>query len=323
MKQFRTTFILLSILLVLLLVVVFFASDTADKKRNESLTDRPVLKERQINQVDQVVFDALNSDPFTLQKSDNVWTINGVRLDQDEQERFLSALKSFPNGKIISKSRSNWDKYGLAEESSSVVTLTSDGNEVSKFYIGSVGPSYQSVYVRRGDDESVYLVNTELDDLLQYDSNRWKNKQLIVADKDDLQSFTVRIGEERWSFEKQTRKWGWMVDGTWTEVEDLESFEMYLDGLLSLKADAIETDATLYTSSDSAVAFVLEGGKEHIVSLDVVDDTQTFVLITDQPDVLKFSSNLNQRLQPEFLKVPEVPLETTDETSPSTQTIVE
>lgn len=317
MKAFRSTSLLLGIFVLLLLVVVLFGTDNAEKRRNESQTSAPVLSEQQVRQVDQIVFSPAGAEEVTLVKDGEVWMVNGVRVDKSEQEKLEQAIANVETGKMVSKTKENWDKYGVTEGASQVRFMAGE-QVVSTQYFGSVGPSYQTVYVRREGDESVYVVNTELDDFLRYDLNRWKNKDLFLFSQEDIQGVTLRIGEERWQFQIQSGDWQWLDGDVWTPVEDGKMDE-YMTALLSLRADAIEPDQSLFESADNAIALVSKSGEEYIVSVDKKDEGQVYARITGQPDLFRLPNDLSARLRPEFLHVvePEEMISSEDESSSS------
>jgi len=315
MKAFRSTSILLGIFVLLLLVVVLFGTDRAEKRRIDTQTSAPVLSERQVRQIDQIVFSPAGAEEVTLMKDEEVWMVNGVLVDKPEQEKLEEALMNMETGKMVSKSMDNWDKYGVTENASSVRFLANE-QEISAQYFGSVGPSYQSVYVRRDDDESVYVVNTDLDDFLRYDVNRWKNKDLFSVDQNEIRAVKVRIGEERWQFELQQGEWKWL-DGEEGKSVESDTIAEYLKTLLSLRAEGIENDQTLFENADNAIALVTASGEEYVVSVDKKDDNQSFIRITGQPDLFRLSNDLSARLRPEFLQSaePEEVISTEDESS--------
>jgi len=321
MKPFRSTIILLGVLLFLLLVFVFFASDSAEKKRNTSLIEKPLLSDRQLKRIDHVVISPDQGESVTLFKKNDTWFLDDVLVDRDEQEKLYEVLKTLSIGKVVSKSRDNWSKYGLSEETSSVALMSGE-ETVAIVFLGSVGPDYQSHYVRHEGKDTVHLVKTDLVDFLHYEINRWKNKHLVHMNTNDIRSFTVRVGDDKWTFEKQSRDWKWIVAGTLQDIDPKDAFQTYFDALVSLKADGIEADESKFSIADNAIAFSMDDGREHIISIDV-GENESFVRITDQPDLLRFSSDVTTRLRPEFLKKPEVSPEPTEETSLSTEMVSE
>lgn len=288
MKKFGTTFVLLGIFVLLLTFVFFFGSDAADKKRAQSEIDEPVLSERQINDLDQIIFQSKDGEPVTLSKRENdVWVLNESHVDMDEQENLFELLRNLPRGRIVSRSQDNWGNYNLTDELASKIILMSRDAEVAKFYVGSMGTSTQNVYMRRNEMMSVYLVDTTLNGLLNYDENRWRNKHLFLLDEGDIRSVSVRIGEEKWNFEPD------------------EKSNTYFENLFTVKADGIEADQGKFTSADNAISFSLNDGKEYTVLIDNIADGEALARITGQGDLFHLSSDLSSRIRPDFLKEPE------------------
>jgi hypothetical protein len=195
--------------------------------------------------------------------------------------------------------------------------MKADGQLLGQYYFGNPGPSYTTVYVRRNDQDEVYSVDTDLDEMLQYDMNRWKNKHLFVLNQEKVRSMTVRLGEERFLFEKQDSKWMNQQNEEWKAVEDQESFETYFNNLFSLKALSIEQDESLFVAADNAVSITLDDGTEYVVSIDRIDEQKTYARITHQTGLLQIPDDLSTVLRPSFIKIESVDV---PETSLSTET---
>ncbi|MGE3279099.1 MAG: DUF4340 domain-containing protein [Candidatus Altimarinota bacterium] len=306
MKASRTTSILLAVFVFLLLAVVLFGTDGAQKRSRDAEESQLVFTPRELEKVDQIVLSHAGSESIALMKQGDAWMINGVRLDPNVEQKLKEALESYQTGKVVSRSSENWEKYGLADESASTISFQQAGSELSRQYFGAVGPSYQTVYVRRDDAAQVYSVNTQLDDLLRYEPSRWMNKQLFLVKEDQVQSFVVRLGEERKQLQRNGMKWQQLKDDVWQELESTDEVGTFLDNLLTLRADEVVMDESLFTGADNAIALMLQDGKEYVVSVDRVDDSVSYAKISDQPGLLKLSNDLSARLSLEFLENPPV-----------------
>lgn len=317
MKPFRTTSILFGIFVLLLFIAVFFGSDTAQKKRDESVTKAPLLRASQLDQVDRIVFSPVGNESYELYKSpEGHWMIGAYRVSRSEEERLTTTLKEFPKGDMVSRNKGNWVNYGLTDESASRIVLKNGDQELATLFLGSTGPSYQSVYVRSSLQEDVHLVSTQLGDYLRYDIDRWKNREMFLIDEDEITAFTVRIGEEKWQFQRNGESWEWLENGAWKEVDAPEAMDSYMSNMLAFQAENVEADESLFEAADNAVAIMLEDGKEYVVSIDKKEDSLSFAKATDQPGLFRISSDFSTRLRPDFLMPVEEPV---SEISPSTE----
>src|SRR5690606_2335635 len=137
--------------------------------------------------------------------------------------------------------------------------------DIATLFLGSSGPSYQSVYVRSGLQADVHLVSTQVGDYLRYDADRWKNREMFLVEEEEIRAITVRIGEEKWQFQKNGKTWEWQDNETWKEIDAPESMENYLNNMLAFQAENVEADISLFEAADNAVALTLQDGREYIV----------------------------------------------------------
>src|SRR5690606_15491861 len=250
MKPFRTTSILFGIFVVLSLVAVFFGSDTAERRRSESVTNAPLLRASQLEQVDRILFSPAGSESYELHRSaGGHWMIEEYRVSRSEEERLMTALREFPRGDMVSRNKDNWANYGLTDESASRIILKNGDQDIATLFLGSSGPSYQSVYVRSGLQADVHLVSTQVGDYLRYDADRWKNREMFLVEEEEIRAITVRIGEEKWQFQKNGKTWEWQDNETWKEIDAPESMENYLNNMLAFQAENVEADISLFEAA--------------------------------------------------------------------------
>ena len=86
-------------------------------------------------------------------------------------------------------------------------------------------------------------------------------------------------------------------------LEDQQVFLDYLDKLFEQKGIAIEKDQMKYKEGDNAVALMLTGGTEYVVSIDKSDDPpQYFARVSSQSDLIVLGSDLQSVLKPNLDK---------------------
>lgn len=302
MKKFRSTFLLLGLFVLLLLVVVFFVNDAAKERRERAAESKPLLQERVVTVMTKVVFNKTGRDPVVLERSEGgVWKMGGFAVDADEQKKLLQEFAQFPEGKIVSRNRANWARYGLGDAVASSVTLLNGDQELTKIFVGNTGPTYKQVYIRYGQDDQVRLVESELGLMMSYDANRWRDMHLASVDPTQIKGVTARVGAERWTFQREGSTW--LQPGKELPETDQQKMEQYLKDLLSLKGVSFEPDAKKFLRADNALALTMEDGTEYIVSISKNSDTESYAQITGQAELLKLSSDLSARLRPAFLTV--------------------
>ena len=304
MIKFRSTYILLALFLLLLAIVLFYGNEGAEKKRIQSEESKPVFQTTQVDSFDKVVFVKSQNDELTLVRKENSWLIYDDNIDPGEIDALKKSLKELPVGQKVSRNKESWDKYGLTgdEKTRQVILSPPDGVPLIHLYLGNSGPSFQSFYMRKYDEEQIYLVKSNLSQFLSYDVNRWKDKRLFTLDKTTIQNLSARIDKERWTFAQKDGKWAQITEAGSTPIAKAEDFDKYLGDLLSLKGESIEADVKKFQKADNAIDFALADGSHYIVSVSKKDDQQSFAQITGRKYLLTLSSDLSARLRPGFFR---------------------
>lgn len=312
-SRFRSTYILLGIFLILFLIVVFFENDGADKKKINERLDRPVFTQSQLDSLDKITFISTPADEsaelvpggLSILIEDELWTVEGQPVDAGQQDRLWEMLRKLPAGKVVSKNKANWDKYGLTDDLAKKALLYDGDNLISTLYFGSPGTSYVNVHIRWDDIDEVHLVKTDFAQFFDYDMGRWKNKSLFLVDKENISGMTVRVGEERWVFTADGDDWFQVSDLGTVSISLVDEFDTYLDNILELKGNNIETDMSLFGEADNALALTLRNGDEYVVSIDSTDEdpVRYFAMTSAQTDLISISSDYADRFRPDFLKI--------------------
>lgn len=301
MKKFSSTFILLGVFVLLLLVVVFFTSDGAKQRRDEKAEMKPLLPSSVIDTMTKVVF-VSQGDELVLERAEGgEWKVGDVIVDPDEQKKLLDVLAQLPRGKVVSRTKANWSKYGLEGETGSVVKLLKGDVELANLFIGTPGPTYKQMYLRWDEEEQVRLVETELNLLAGYDLNRWRDKRVVAVDQSDIVAVSARVGEERWSFKLENSKWVQIKEAESAPEIDQQKMAQYVKDLLDLKAVSYEADLKRFTKADNALALTLKDGTEVIVSVSKKAEDEFYGQVTGQAELMRLNSDLGTRLRPSFL----------------------
>lgn len=301
MKQFRNTFLLLGLFVLLLLIVVFFTSDGAQQRRDEKAEMKPLLPSSVVDSMTKVIF-ARQGDELILERSEGgEWKLGNLPVDQDEQKKLLEVIDQLPRGKVVSRAKTNWVRYGLGDDAANTVTLLKGDEQLAKLFIGGSGPTYKQVYLRWDEEDQVRLVETELHLLSSYDLTRWRDKRVVAVDQSDIVAVIARVGEERWSFKLENSKWIQVKEAESAPEIDQQKMTQYVKDLLDLKAVSFETDLKKFTKADNALALTLEDGTEVIVSVSKKAEGEFYAQVTGQTELMRLNSDLSARLRPSFL----------------------
>ncbi len=115
---------------------------------------------------------------LTLTLKDDIWMVNDKEASKEKMDTLFANLKTATVQKQSSNNKNNQAKFKVDQESSTVLTITSNGDD-SIFFLGKNGPSFDSFYARKKGVTNVYLVDGNLKNTLSLDENEW----IISADE--------------------------------------------------------------------------------------------------------------------------------------------
>lgn len=206
------------------------------------------------NGVDEIRFYNPADSIYTLvlKKSDGYWfgeeENNVFPVDTKTIEAFISSLSKIRDLEIVSKDKSNWDKFALTKESGQVfaIDVCGAGNVYSSLYFGKMA-SY-ALYFRLASSETsfVYKMNNDIDSYLQVDMSFWTDPYLIPRYKisADVRSIMFSSEENSKEADKKLLAGNEAFDASSSLFElrrglvkksDLESYT--LDSKLSVKLE--------------------------------------------------------------------------------------
>jgi len=301
--KFRTTLLLFGFLIALLAALYIVKNDGISGSDKQ----RPLLTSNVIAQSDRIEIIGFDEEEgVTLSKDQGDWKIGNADVDSDEWETFVEALEKTTRGDLVSKNSANWEQYGLEEGAFTMISFRDAERSVLTLYIGDSATSYRSFYYRKNDQPEVYKTSTSFGAFLNYDALRWRDKTLFPLEEANVMAVTVRVGEEKWSFDKTQGDWTYAAEAGPQEI-DQEAFAEYWKDLKSLKASAFEGDMSLFESADNAVALQLKDGGEYVISIDSLEDGTVVAMASGSDLLFRLSSDLAARLTPQF--IPEPPAE--------------
>jgi len=107
-----------------------------------------------------------------------------LKLDPQEIGRFFDALHGITVTSIASKNPVNHERYDATEENGYSLVLKQNGTE-TRFIIGTSGPTFNSFYIKKKDNEKLYLVQGSLRSKLTQGVTAWKKKEPTATPKDE------------------------------------------------------------------------------------------------------------------------------------------
>lgn len=225
--------LLLLVVAVAALAVWLFVIDLPRERRQiEREADASVLME----------FDPARADTLRVVRGDAPWKL--ARRGEDEwwlltpieeraEARFaqnaLMQLSTFTSVRRLADDVSDdaWWRYGLSDDHPSRIDFVVDleGGQRVVLHVGSVDPTGDFVYVRRGGSRALEVAYSELAELALSPHHGFRRPRVFDLEQDEIARMEIKGEHDSWTAERdaQTGLWWASIDG---ERERLRRWEL-------------------------------------------------------------------------------------------------
>ena len=224
----QTLIVILGALLLIYLGTRFFGSD-----RERSFN--PEIVDLDTSGVTRVVITPKDtaSDPFTLQRTGNQWTVSNESESYSATSAsigsLLSNLINIKAERIVTKNPENWSDYDVDENSATRIQVYT-GDQLStdiligRFNFNQMNRSGNS-YVRPASESNVYSVDGFLSMSLSQNMDSYRNKNITRLSKEDLTRIRMQTADLEAYYQRDSSGW---IDETGISVDSAE-MESYLN----------------------------------------------------------------------------------------------
>lgn len=158
------------------------------------------------------VFLGRGADTVRLTNSGSRWAVNGVPASQGAITAFLlAASDSTARSELIARSANPHERLGVDTAQARRLTVTVAGRPALDLLVGNRGPDFEGFYVRRPDEDAVYLLRGDFAEALARGVEEWRDREILAVAADSIGGITVRLGRETYSVARSGR--GWTVGG--------------------------------------------------------------------------------------------------------------
>ena len=189
--------------------------------------------------VDQIlVSSGVNGEAFQLTKSGQGWTASNGDIEVPAVEgpvrSILSQLADVKSKRIVTKNPDNWATYETDDAQGTRIEALANGKKLADVVIGTFKfdqtSQSASSYLRKKDDNAVYLVDGFMSMTLKQGFDNYRDKQLVKVNAADVTKLTLQSGENTHAFQKSDDQWYYAG----MEQVDSTSMAAYLQRLSSL-----------------------------------------------------------------------------------------
>lgn len=136
-----------------------------------------------------------NDRTLELKKVNGVWSVVNFPADAQKMNDMLTSFRDMTITEVAAKSASSHSRLGVTQKDGSFVILKDSATspEVS-FYIGNFVRVTSTFFVRRGDQDIVYLANSGAKDFVSAERTNWLSKIMADVNPADVHKITWSRG---------------------------------------------------------------------------------------------------------------------------------
>lgn len=164
--------------LISLILVFAVGGSLAWLRFNPIKKQAPLLLGEKAEKIDKIDIDYRGSKTV-LRKENDQWKIEteeNKTADQQLVADLINKLKILQLSNLVSENPDNHQKYGVDQTSAARLIVYQNGQKLVELLVGDAGPSFNGHYIRKHDDDNVYLSNTPLKTAL-VPSDSWAEVQ--------------------------------------------------------------------------------------------------------------------------------------------------
>jgi hypothetical protein len=180
-------------------------------------------------------------------KEGDTWTLDpgGVPADPTEVRSYVSALRTTRATDFPDDAPADLAKYGLTTPRLTITVATGkDGEITQQLLVGgeSSGEQTKSIYVKRGNQPTVYTVGEWALRSLDKDAGALRDKTVLAFDADKVGRVVLERKEGTGATLVRTAAGSWTVDGFDEQKIKGTAIQRFVDDLKDLKGSAIAAE---------------------------------------------------------------------------------
>jgi len=149
-------------------------------------------------------------DTVVLAKRDSAhWSVNGFDASGDAVSGLFDALAGSTVAELSAQSAASHGRMGVDSTRGKRLTFLRGDTVLDQLVVGDRGSGFSGAYVRRPDQDDVYLVRGELANLAERGLDDWRDKVIARIEPDSVQE--VRIERRRATTTLRRSEGGWRI----------------------------------------------------------------------------------------------------------------
>lgn len=252
---------LLRIAIALGVLLVAWASLALMRRASQDRPPRIVLPLIRESQADRIVM-ARPTDTVVVAKGQNgTWQTEGAPVSPQAIEDFFAALAdSTAPSELVAESAASHERMGVDSAKAKRLTVSGGGTVLLELWLGNRGPDFEGYYVRRPNEDAVYLYHGRLPALADQRVADWRDKVIARLAPDSIAAIEVVRGRQTWRVKREGA--GWVLSGG--ARPDSAALARYLQLFREIRAtgfpDRAQADSARFDRPDRALTVFGPGG---------------------------------------------------------------
>lgn len=238
MKKY-SFYILIGVIIVLGVLIYLFANPQKESRLAKKTNEALLFSNFQIETVTR-----LAANKVSLQKGAETWQVldgeESYLADEALIANALETIKDLKQGTVASKTSEKHTQLGVDSENGlQVIAWDISGQELVNFYIGNDGPAFQTQYVRKANEDQVYLVSQAIKPSFNKNITDWREKEILTLDQTQISSLILNYPDQELQLEKGAE--GWQLKSPEEFTVSVEVINELLSTLSTLRASGFAT----------------------------------------------------------------------------------
>ncbi len=191
----------------LAVLIVLWGGLKVFKRDSDTTTAKFVLPALTANDVDSVKISGPSDTLVLAKRGPTSWSVNGMDASLSAVNDLFQALKGTTRAELAAQSASSHKSLGVDAASGKRLTVIKGGKPMVDLIVGSHGPAFEGVYVRRPTEDAVYLIQGGLGNAVDKGLDDWRDRTIAKVDPDSVRAIAVRLQRGGYVLRRGTTGW--------------------------------------------------------------------------------------------------------------------
>ncbi len=265
----KNIYIALGFIVVLGGYLLFFDNSIEESKKNKNKLFKYTLADVskfEIQKADSVI---------SLKRDKNDWKIikpRQLQASKSDVEIYLQDVKDLEIKKKLGTDVPDLKPYGL-DAPKFVFKVWLGNNKLLTLNVGNQNPDKSGYYAKFENRPDLFLLDIIAESTIDKDLMYFRYKDIIDADINKIEKFTISVNNENYIFTKKDNQWNIVSPVEWSDLSDSDSVR-FLTTVKDLKVKTYYDDSNKVSVSDAGllnpqVKIVLTDTEKHEYSISI------------------------------------------------------